>query len=444
MRLLINMNDQLFIRLSALKRKIGIAVIGMGSMGKGIVFQSAITPGIGCAAVIDKDPVKAEKALKSLKLKYIKASRRSDLLDAVSKSAIALCEDPNLITSNDLVDAVIEASDSILEGAEIVISAINSGKHAVMMNAEVDQVFGPYLRELARKKGVVYTSCDGDQHAALKRLIDEMRFWGFKLVMAGNIKGYLNRHETPTSIIKEADIRGQSHRMCAAMADGTKMNIEMSLISNALGLRVVKAGMTGPKAENVKDVLRLFDFKKLYRHGEAVADYILGAYPGGGVFAVGYCGNPYQAGMMKYYKMGDGPFYLFYRPYHLCHIEAMRCVAEACLDRTAFLVPEYGFKTNVIAYTKRDIEKGKEMDGLGGFDCYGLIENSGEKNGGLPVCLSEFATLKRAMQKNQRIGMEDVIFKNIRPLAIYKNALSSPFLKARRNLKGALLKSEVK
>lgn len=417
------MTDNLLKRLSSLKHKISIAVIGTGSMGKGLAFQASITPGMRCAAVIDKDASKAMKALNSLKIKWKRVNNRSEMNAAVSKGAVALCEDPGLVTDSRQIDVVIEASDSILEGAESMIAAIRNGKHAVMMNAEVDQVFGPYLAKLAKRHGVVYTSCDGDQHTVLKRLIDEMRLWGFKLVMAGNIKGYLNRYETPSSIVKEADKRNQSHLMCSAMADGTKMNIEMSLISNALGLSVQKAGMTGPKAVHVQDALKLFDLKGILRKGEAAADYILGSEPGGGVFAIGHCEDPYQIGMMKYYKMGNGPFYVFYRPYHLCHVEAMRCIVEAHLDHLPLLVPEHGFKTNVIAYAKRDVGKGKVLDGLGGYDCYGLIENSKRHNDGLPVCLSGYARLKHPVKKDGRIRLEDVIFENLRPIEIYRKAM---------------------
>ena len=90
-----------------------------------------------------------------------------------------------------------------------------------------------------------------------------------------------------------------------------------------------------------------------------VVDYVLGAQPDGGVYAVGYCDHPFQRSLMKYYKMGEGPYYVFYRPYHLCHVEAMECVADAVLDGKSLLEPTAGYRTNVFAYAKKDLHAGR-------------------------------------------------------------------------------------
>jgi predicted homoserine dehydrogenase-like protein len=138
--------------------------------------------------------------------------------------------------------------------------------------------------------------------------------------MAGNIKGFLDRYSNPTAIVPEADKRGLGYRMATAYTDGTKLNVEMALLANGLGLSASRPGMTGPPARHVQDALRLFDLAATHERGEAVVDYVLGAQPGGGVFVVGFCDDPYQRRMMEYYKMGPGPFFLFSRPYHLCHV----------------------------------------------------------------------------------------------------------------------------
>jgi predicted homoserine dehydrogenase-like protein len=110
--------------------------------------------------------------------------------------------------------------------------------------------------------------------------------------------------------------------------------------------------------------------------------------------------------------MGDGPFYLFYRPYHLCHVEAMACIAEAILHKRALLQPVHGFQTDVYAYAKRDLRKGEKLDGIGGYHCYGLIENCAENDdhAGLPVCLAEDVTLKREVRQDEKIFLDDVSF----------------------------------
>ena len=130
------------------------------------------------------------------------------------------------------------------------------------MNAEIDLLFGPYFAELAEANGVVCTSIDGDQYGVLKHLIDDFELWGFQPVMAGNIKGFLDRYANPTKIIAEADKRRLDYKMCTSYTDGTKLNIEMAIIANAFGMRTIKPGMTGPCADRVTEVFDLFDFEK--------------------------------------------------------------------------------------------------------------------------------------------------------------------------------------
>ena len=130
--------------------------------------------------------------------------------------------------------------------------------------------------------------------------------------------------------------------------------------------------------------------------------------------------------MLRYYKMGEGPFYLFYRPYHLCHVEAMVCVVEAVLHHRALLQPACGFRTNVYAYAKRDLHKGDTLDGIGGYDCYGLIENCPENESisGLPICLAEDVTLAREVRKDEKIFMRDLSYDQRRAdFALYFKAV---------------------
>jgi predicted homoserine dehydrogenase-like protein len=277
------------------------------------------------------------------------------------------------------------------------------------MNSEVDLVAGPYLLQLARRHDAVYTSCDGDQHGVIKHIVDDIRLWGFDLVMAGNIKGFLDRYANPATIVPEADKRHLGYKMATAYTDGTKLGIEMALLANALGLAVMMPGMTGPRASHVHEVFRLFDFASIRDRARPVVDYILGAEPDGGVFVVGHCANAYQARMLSYYKMGDGPFYLFYRPYHLCHIEAMACIAAACLDGTSLLQPDRGLHTNVYAYAKRALRRGERLDGIGGFTCYGQIEeNAPGRPTGLPISLAADVTLERDIHQDGKIHLDDV------------------------------------
>ena len=311
---------------------INVGIVGIGSMGKGLLYQSHITPGINCIAVCDIDISHCINTLSWLGLPYRVAECASDIDEAISEGMMAVCSSGEELAKCNSINVMIEASSSIGPAARHAVTALENRKHLVLMNSEIDLMFGPVLMQIAASHGVVCTSSDGDQYGVLKHMIDEIRLWGFTLVMAGNIKGFLDRHANPATIVPEADKRKLDYRMCTSYTDGTKLNIEMAIIANACGLETQVPGMRGPKTVHVKDVFQYFDFEKLWHDRKPFVDYILGAEPGGGVFIIGYCDNPYQREMLAYYKMGSGPYYLFYRPYHLCHIESMDTIFKAVTE----------------------------------------------------------------------------------------------------------------
>ena len=397
-------------RLQKLPEPIRIGIVGAGAMGKGLLYQSRSTPGIQCVSLADIRLEKAIACAREMQMPYRVVSTSGEMSDAVRRGELAICDDGGLVAESSEAGVMIEASSAIAEAGLFCVAALQTGKHVVMMNAEADLIFGPHLSRLARQHDLVYTSCDGDQHGVLMRLVGDVRLWGFDLVMAGNIKGFLDRESNPTRIVPEADRRKLDYRMATAYTDGTKLCIEMALVANALGLRTCAPGMYGPPAAHVREALQLFDFERLWSGRRPFVDYLLGAEPGGGVFVVGYCEHPYQREMLAYYKMGAGPFYLFYRPYHLCHVEAMQCVSEAALDGRALLQPACGFRTNVFAYAKRGLRDGDMLDGLGGYDCYGLIDNCqrGKQHDGLPVCLAGGLVLECDIPKDAPILLRHV------------------------------------
>lgn len=389
-------------------KTISVGLVGAGSMGKGLFRQLAMTPGMECVALAE---LKIERAIASAQ-EIGRPFRVVDSLEsmnrAIESGSLAICEDGTLLARASRVEALLEASNSIAPAGKICETALEFGKHVIMMNSEADLIFGPYLLEISRKNQLVYTSCDGDQHGCLARLIDEITSWGFDLVLAGNLKGFLDRYSNPTAIIPEADKRNLDYKMATAYTDGTKLSIEMALLANGYNLRTEVPGMRGPAAKDVREALRLFDLDRIWESGQPVVDYLLGAEPGGGIFVIGRSDDPYQRTMMNYYKMGEGPFYLFYRPYHLCHIESMACISEAVRQRRSLLEPIHGFRTNVYTYAKRDLKAGELLDGLGGYSTYGMIENEAE-NQGLPICLSEALKLQRNLQRDEKIHWDDVL-----------------------------------
>ncbi|MBI5832248.1 MAG: homoserine dehydrogenase [Armatimonadetes bacterium] len=387
---------------------IRIAVVGAGAMGLGLVRQIALTPGLTCVGVADLRLDRAEAAALATGRPYQVCDSAAQVHGAIGAGRMVVCADGRLLAAAAGVEVLLEASSAVLNAAETALTAVRHGQHLVLMNAEIDAAFGPVLAAEAAAHGVVMTGCDGDQHGVLKRLWDEVVLWGFEPVMAGNQKGFLDRYANPTTIVPEADKRRLDYRMCTAYTDGSKLNIEMSLLANGLGLTIAQPGMLGPRAAHVHEAFDRFDLAALRGTHGAVADYLLGAEPGGGVFVIGYCDDPYQADMLAYYKLGDGPFYLFYRPYHLCHLEVAGCVLLAARHGRALLAPRHGLRTQVIAYAKRPLRAGERLDGLGGYTCYGQIElTAAAKTPGLPIILADDVVLARDIAQDERLAWTD-------------------------------------
>ncbi len=418
--------------LRSLETDIRVAIAGIGSIGKGLVFQSNLTPGIRCVAIADTQIERATGCAEWLNLDYEVVHDLGSVHDTIRRGKLAVCENGKLLAQCECVDVFLEATSSIPAGGEHALTALEHGQHVVMMNYEADLMFGPLLLSEARRLGLVYTGCDGDQPAVVKRLIDDLCFWGFDLVMAGNIKGYLDRYANPTSIVPEADKRNLDYQMCASYTDGTKLCVEMAVVANALGLRTAVPGMYGPRCSHVHGVFQLYDFETLWRNRQAVVDYVLGAQPTGGVFAIGYTEHEFQQFTLGWFppEMGPGPFYLFYRPYHLGHVEALACVVDVVLKGSAVIQPSAGFQTNVYAYAKKDLRQGTTLDGIGGYACYGLIENCADQGQypGLPICLARDIALKRDVPKDGKILLSDATYDSHRlDFALYSKAKERAF-----------------
>ncbi len=417
-------------QLKQVKSPIKIGIVGIGSIGRGMVLQSSLTPGIECSAIADINLDRAVEVAKQFNYNYKIVNTLSEMNEAIQKGQLAVCEDGDLIACCEQINVFIESTSSIVGGALFGDKALDHNQHLIMMNYEADLMYGSYLMLKARRNNLIYTVCDGDQPAVIKRIIDEVEFMGFKTVMAGNMKGFLDRHVTPHSMKGEAEKRDLDPKMCSSYSDGTKLCIEMAVMANGIGGYAATPGMFGPKMSDIHEIFDHFDFQKIWNGENPIVDFVLDAKPKGGVFVVGYTDHPYQKSTLNWLPpdMGPGPFYLFYRPYHLCHFEFAATVAEVVLNKRAVLKPDFGFKTNVYAYAKKDLKKGETLDGLGGFVSYGLIENCTDNKlkAGLPICLAENVLLKRDIPKDEKIYLEDIEYdENSDGFALFSKSLKA-------------------
>lgn len=387
---------------------INVAVTGAGLIGHGMVRQVDITPGMRTALLIARHPERAIDA-------YIKAGHNrsdivvSDKLDelqrAIDAGQPAVTRQVKFIRDLQRLDAVVEATGAVEYGAKVALCAIEGGKHVIMMNAETDATVGCALKKLADEAGVVYTNSDGDQPGALMRLFEYVRGIGFEVVAALNCKGFMDIYATPDTIRPWAKKQRTSLAMTTAFTDGTKMNIENAVLANATGLLPEIRGMHGIKTDMptaLEDCMKVFQSR-------GVVDYTLGGSFGGGVFVIGYSDNTDMVQpMMRYFKMGDGPYYLFYRPWHLCHFETPLSIAEAVLDHEPTITPLGSPMVEVIAIAKRDLKAGEILDGIGGYTTYGQIDRIENTDNLLPVGLTDGVRLTRSVCKGEPVPINAV------------------------------------
>ena len=374
-------------------KPIRVGLIGAGAMGAGIAWQVNRTPGMEIVFIGDIDLSAAHIGAEISGHNALLIDDPTAEPEQRGSNEIYITDDPEALLRADSklpLDVLVESSNTVGPAARYCFAAIERGMHVVLMNAEVDLALGPLLHREAQRHGVIVTSDAGDQHGVLKRMLDEIGIWGFEIVQAGNIKGYLDRYATAEGLREEAAKRNLSLIQCCAYTDGTKLGIEMACLANSQGLLPRVRGMEGPVADNVSQALEKFDLDGY--EGLGRVDYLLGAEPGGGVYVIGRSDELVQAEYMRYYKMGDGPYYLFYRPYHLCHVETPSAIASVVLRGEAIMTPDCGRLTDVYAFAKRDLPAGTLIEhGIGGDEFYGLIESCeiADAEGLVPIALLE-------------------------------------------------------
>lgn len=389
-----------------------VAMVGAGFMGRGVALQilTAIK-GMRLVAISNRTLSEAERAYREAGAdSVVQVDTVAELEQAILRGRYAITDDAALLCQAEGVDAVLEVTGEVEFGARVTLDAIEHGKHVTLMNAEVDATVGPILKVYADRAGVVISNADGDQPGVIMNLYRFIKSIGYNPVLAGNIKGLQDPYRTPETQRDYATRHHQKPRMITAFADGTKISMEMAVVANATGFKAGKRGMYGPSCAHVKEAVDLFPMEQLMNGG--LVDYVLGAEPGPGVFVLGYNEDPAKQHYLNYLKMGNGPLYTFYTPYHLCHLEVPLTVARAVLFKDAAVTPIAAPVCDVVTVTKRDLKAGEVLDGIGGFTCYGVIENSEicQKENLLPMGLAEGCRLKEDVPRDQVLTNADVSF----------------------------------
>jgi predicted homoserine dehydrogenase-like protein len=385
-------------------------MVGAGATGRAIALQLGTpAPGIRLVAIANRTPEHGERAFREAGFtEWSRPRSAREAETAIGRGLPVLTDDPSVLTACEAIDVVVEVTGTIEHAVKVVLEAFDHGKHVVLVNAELDSLLGPLLKAKADRAGVVVTHTDGDEPGVAMTLLRYLRTLGLRPVAAGNIKGMVDYYRTPETQQAWAQKYDQDVRKVTSFADSTKLSMEATVIANATGFQVGRRGMYGPACAYVREIAGLLPADQML--GTGLVDYALGAAPHTGAFVIVHEELPLKKAQLAYYKLGEGPFYVFYTPYHLPHIQIASTIGRVGVHRDPTVAPVAGPVCEVVAVAKRNLKAGERLDGIGGFCTYGLIDNAAAARAmaALPIGLSEGCVMRRDVPKDDVLSFDDV------------------------------------
>jgi predicted homoserine dehydrogenase-like protein len=393
-------------------KPIKVAILGGGFMAQGLTNQIVNSvPAMRMVAIYSRKPQKALHVLDYSGLENpIEAVTQSQLDDAIRAGKPAFTQDVMLLARSEHVDLIVDTTGSVEFGAQVLLEAFKHGKDFVLLNAELDATVGPILQTYADKHGVILSACDGDEPGLQMNLYRWVKGLGLTPRVMGNIKGLQDPYRNPSTQKGFAEKWGQNPAMVTSFADGSKISFEQAIVANATGMVVKSRGMSRG-AEYKEDVMKigsLYDIEELRKLG-GIVDYVVGT-PLTKVYCLAEHPDPKQQHYLNLYKMGEGPLYSFFLPYHLVHFEVPNAIARVALLRDSVARPLGGPVVEVCAVAKRDLKAGEILDDYGMFMTYGEAVNADEMSNSryLPEGLVEGCKLKRNIAKDAVLTYDDI------------------------------------
>jgi predicted homoserine dehydrogenase-like protein len=404
--------DTLLRQRAAEGRPVRVGMIGAGFMARGIANSIVNSvPGLSLAAISNRTLDRAVRAYTEAGAGDVRSvDSVAGLEDAIREGRPAVTDNPDLLCEAENIDCLLDVTGALEFGAQVTLAGIRNGKNMVSMNAELDGTVGPLLQRYAKKAGVIFSGSDGDQPGVQMNLFRFVRSIGLTPLVCGNIKGLQDRYRTPATQAAFAARWGQDPHMVTSFADGTKISFEQAVVANATGMTVSRRGMIGRDwPGHVDELTQFYDVEELRACG-GIVDYVVGSKPNPGVFILATHDDPKQRHYLNLYKLGPGPLYSFYTPYHLCHFEVPISVARVALCGDAVLQPIDGPRLDVIATAKTHLKAGEIIDGLGGYMTYGQCEtyHQSRVEDLLPIGLAHGCRLRQDIPKDTVLTYADV------------------------------------
>ena len=407
-----------------------VGVIGAGKFASMFLTQAVGSAGLHVVGVADLDVPKAKAALARTGWPAERYAAGS-LDEAVRTGGTAVTDDAGALIAHPAVEVVLEITGNPLAGTQHAITAIDNGKHVIMVNVEADCMVGPLLQRRARAAGVLYTMAYGDQPALICELVDWCRTVGFDVVAAGKGTKYLPEYNysTPDTVwdhygFTEEQLASGDYnpKMFNSFLDGTKSAIEMAAVANATGLLPQEEGLLFPAASK-DDLPVVFRENRLggsltrrgtveiassmYRDGREVPDNLRW-----GVYVTFEAVTDYAVQCFAEYGVHTdetGRYGSLYRPYHMIGLELGVSIASVVLRGEATGAPT-GFHGDVVTTAKRALKAGETLDGEGGYTVFGKLAPAATSlaRRALPLGLAHGAKLIRDVPRDQTVTWDDV------------------------------------
>ena len=425
----------------AIGKPIRVGIIGAGRYSAQFIAQLPFIPGIQLVSVAELDIGKAREVCTKAgwpEEGVSLANTADEISDGARSGKVVLTEDSEQLIGAEL-DIVIEVTGIAEAGAYHSWKALEAGKHVITVNVEADHLVGSALKQLADKKGLVYSLGYGDQPACLCEQIDCVRTFGFEVVCAGDYKLHRVGQEYTTQDnvwehygYSEEQVKSGhfNPKLYTSFVDGTKTSIEMCSVANACNLVPQKRGLTYPVVsyDDSPNMLKPVSEGGILEHSGTVEVpsvrtrdgkvLIQSPYwgPLWGVYTVFKGRSEYVSHFMTYFNNqnriltdSSGAYSMLYRPIHILGLELSVSVAQVGLFNAPTGTP-VSLVGDVVAVAKKDLNAGDVLDGPGGYAAFGRLvptEQSLVKKY-LPIELSEKARLTRNVAKDSFITYDDV------------------------------------
>lgn len=356
-----------------------IGVVGTGLIGKGLIMALENDPSFVISRILTRRDIESMEGFPS----YEKLTNSVD----------------ELVIHSDLI---VECSGDVIYGTDVIDQAIQASLPVVTMNSELQVTTGSYFA----RRGLI-TEAEGDQPGCLAALHENVVQMGFRPLVYGNVKGFLKLDPSREEMEYWSGRNGTSLEMTTSFTDGTKVQIEQVFVANGLGATVAEDGLLGVLSDDAHSGgVQLAD--KAKEIGHAVADYILSPKTPPGVFITAEI-DPRHKDALRYYKMGEGPYYTMLVNYHLCHLEILKTIRRVLSGGGVLLNNGVNPRISAAAVAKHDLQPGQEIKrGIGSFDVRGIAVEISRHSEHVPIGLLSDAVITRPVKEGQILTFDDV------------------------------------